>query len=285
MVCLGVLIGIGVHVVLSQPEARRRSTGNPKAQGTGSAPLDGTHQGRASRHLTGRAATRVRRRVAKTAYGPLNPPRRPSDGNDPAGWGRFDTTNGRTVYGAATRECAYAEVLSYTRRRLGQTDPLAAAAEGLAAVDGATALAEIVDQEWAERGHLPLGHLPRGWREERAIYRLELPSEGWWVLLESPESIAAIERALPGQLAACGVADLDVAVLRGANRAATVLMAARVRGLILDDASRPHGIRFSSRHATGDCWAFWLRHVDAGSTAASEPPAAGRRQPPHRRRR
>jgi hypothetical protein len=67
------------------------------------------------------------------------------------------------------------------------------------------------------------------------------------------------------------VADLDVAVLRGANRAATVLMAARVRGLILDDASRPHGIRFSSRHATGDCWAFWLRHVDAGSTAASEP--------------
>lgn len=76
---------------------------------------------------------------------------------------------------------------------------------------------------------MPPGHLARGWHAERAVYRLALPSDGWWVLLEHPDSLAAIEFALGEHLASGGVSALDVAVLRGGQREATVLMAGWIR--------------------------------------------------------
>ena len=45
------------------------------------------------------------------------------------------------------------------------------------------------------------------------------------MLLEHPHSIAAAEAALGDELASVGVGELDVGVLRGANRDATVLLA------------------------------------------------------------
>lgn len=143
-------------------------------------------------------------RVAKVAYGPLGPLPRPVDPHgDPASWGRFDTRGGRALYVAATRECAYAEVLAYLRRWLGQADSLAKDAAFLGLTQGE--LAAIIEEEWTGRGHMRPGHLPEGWRVERALYHLVLPTAGWWVLLEHPTSIAAAEAALGDSLASVGI--------------------------------------------------------------------------------
>lgn len=210
------------------------------------------------------AASETGWRIAKTSYGPLNPPLRSNDPDaDPASWGRFDTRGGRTVYLAATRECAFAEVLAYQRRKLGERDSLAkdAAFLGLEVAD----LVATVEHEWQDRGHPPPGHVGKGWRTERAMYEIPLPDKGWWVLLEHPDSIAAAEAALEDQLASVGVGELDVAVLRGHNRDATVLLASWVCDAVLDDGSKAHGIRFESRHATGGVWAHWIRPDGRGS--------------------
>jgi hypothetical protein len=195
-------------------------------------------------------------RIATTSYGPLNPPLRSGDRRDCAGWGRFDIPGGRTAYLAESRECAYAEVLAYYRRRIGDRDSLSKDAAFLELTDDA--LAALIEAEWATRGHVAPGHLPAGWRTSRTIYRIELPSSGWWVVLEHPDSIASAEAALGAELEAEGIDALDVAVLRGSNRAVTVLLADWVRQSLLDDGSAPHGISYQSRHATGGAWAYWL---------------------------
>lgn len=208
-------------------------------------------------------------RVARTAYGPLNPPLRPTDGGDARDWGRFDTRGGRTLYGAASREGAYAEVLAAFKRRLGVSDPLAGAAAGLDDLDGTNGLITLIEDEWASHGHMHLGHLPRGWRAARALYELRLPKQGWWVELEHPDSLAAAEDILGARLAELGVESLTVATLRGEEREVTALIARWLRALVLDDGDQAHGIRFGSKHATGTCWAYWLRQVH-GHPVASE---------------
>ena len=72
-------------------------------------------------------------RVALSSYGALNPPVRGPVGADVSSWSRYDTHDGRTVYTAATRGCAFDEVLAGFRRRPGDRDSLArdAAAVGL----------------------------------------------------------------------------------------------------------------------------------------------------------
>ncbi|MHB1475467.1 MAG: hypothetical protein ACYCV4_17955 [Dermatophilaceae bacterium] len=134
-----------------------------------------------------------------------------------------------------------------------------------------TGLADIVEAEWLVRGHMHPGHLARGWRTERTLYQLDLTDTGWWVFLEHPDSLAAAEAALGDRLASVGVGELDAAVLRGANRDATVLLADWIRGVLLDDDSSAHGIRYDSRHATGHAWAWWMRRVDDGHDRATEP--------------
>ena len=208
-------------------------------------------------------------RVAKTSYGPLSPPVRATEPDaDRSGWGRWDTHGGRTVYAAGTLECAFAEVLAYYRRRLGTGDPLTADAAFLRM--SATEFVALIEAEWQQRGHLPPGHLAQGWRHDRAVYRLELPSRGWWVLLEHPASMAAAEVALGERLAAVGIGALDVAVLRGDRRQATVLLADWVSNLTLEDGSAAHGIQYDSRHATGAAWAYWLRRVADDHAAGAE---------------
>lgn len=50
-------------------------------------------------------------RVARKAYGPLNPPVR-GRASPEEDWSRWDT-QGRTVYGGSTEKCAFMEVLAY----------------------------------------------------------------------------------------------------------------------------------------------------------------------------
>lgn len=207
-------------------------------------------------------------RVAKTAYGPLSPPPRPAENDvDRAGWGRFDVPGARTVYAGSTAECAYAEVLAYYRRRLGDRDPLAADAAAVGLTP--TELAAAVTAEWADRGHMRPGELAVGWRAERSLYRLRLPANGWWVQLEHPDSMAAIETALDTTLDELGVAALDVAVLRGPARLVTTTIATWIHHQTLDTDASALGIWYSSRWATGPAFAQWLPAATTPETAGT----------------
>jgi len=207
-------------------------------------------------------------RVASSSYGALNPPVRGLVGSDVLSWSRHDTYGGRTVYTASTRRCAFDEVLAGFRRRLGTTDSLVkdAAAVGLTVAEFIAAM----EQDWASLGVLYPGHVPAVWRTGRLMFTVTLPTAGWWVALDAPESIAAIRSELGDRLALLGVTDLDLTVLYGGNRAATVQIADWVRSITVDDDTRPHGIVYRSRHAGGDVHAYWLRAVDAGLPLSSE---------------
>ena len=128
-----------------------------------------------------------------------------------------------------------------------------------------------VDQDWAELGVMLPGHLPRAWRTARLLYTVTHPRSGWWVMLDTTESIAAVRAALGERLAAGGVTDVDLALLHGPDRPVTVQIAGWVRAAVLDDGTAPHGIVYRSRHAGGDVHAYWLRRLDAGDPAGSEP--------------
>jgi len=204
-------------------------------------------------HLQSATTGGLSLRIARSSRGPLSPP--PRQGTPDASWSRYDVA-GSTVYTAETRETAYAEVLAYTKRRLGQRDPLAedAAAIGLS-LDEFT---DLVGQEWSERQHMGMGHLPASWRIERLLYSITLPAQGWWIDVEHPDSIAAIETALEPDLAALNVGALTVAALRGEDRRITTTVACWAHGLLLDNDTLPLGITYGSKHGTGRCWAYWL---------------------------
>lgn len=199
------------------------------------------------------AAAPTTYRVARSSRGPLDPPRRA--GEPDASWSRYDVP-GRTVYLAETAECAYAEVLAYAKRRLGERDPLTqdAAAAGLSLAE----FTELVGAEWADRQHMGVGHLPSSWRIERLLYRCTPPGSGWWVDIEHPDSLAAAETALEHELAAQGLPALTIGVLRGDDRRATTTVARWVQAQHLDDGSTPAGVAYYSKHGTGRCWAYWL---------------------------
>jgi hypothetical protein len=168
-------------------------------------------------------------RVALSSYGPLNPPVRGPVGSDVSSWSRYDTYDGRTVYTASTRGCAFDEVLAGFRRRLGTRDSLArdAAAVGLSVPE----FLRAVDEDWAELGVMFPGHLPRAWRTARLLYTVTHPRSGWWVILDTAESIAVIRSAVGERLAVGGVTDVDLALLHGPDRPATVEIASWVRNL------------------------------------------------------
>lgn len=115
------------------------------------------------------------------------------------------------------------------------------------------------------------GHLPRAWRTARLLYTATHPRSGWWVMLDTAESIGVIRSALGERLGVGGVIDIDLALLHGPDRPATVEIADWVRSAALDDGTAPHGIVYRSRHAGGDVYAYWLRRLDSEHPAAAEP--------------
>jgi hypothetical protein len=177
-----------------------------------------------------------------------------------------------TRAGRSTRRrpggCAFDEVLAGFRRRLGERDPLVkdADAVGLTVAEFLAA----VEEDWRDLGVAYPGVLPAAWRTGRLMFTVTLPERGWWVALDAPESLAAV-RAEPGdRLALFGVTDLDLTLLYGGNREATVQIADWVRSAILDDDTRPHGTVYRSRHAGGDVHAYWMRAVDHGLPVTDE---------------
>lgn len=193
-------------------------------------------------------------RVAQPWYGPLSAPER-TVRSARRRWGRYDTL-GRTLYIASDEETAFAEVLSAFKRQIGAHDPLEkdAAALGLTRDD----FLEIVSEDWQESAFMGVGAVPRQWRADRRLYRVGLQSPGWWIDVEHPDSLAAIEELVAEVLERFGVRALTTAVLRGENRIVTTAIARVLRSTTTDDGTTPRGIQFGSKWGGGWCRAVWL---------------------------
>ncbi|NWL32089.1 RES domain-containing protein [Paenarthrobacter nitroguajacolicus] len=197
-------------------------------------------------------------RVQKSSYPALSAPAR-SDETDRMAWGRYDTI-GTTLYLAQTAECAFSECLAPFKRAIGTTDPLQKDADALEM--SLEDFYEEVASQWQEKSFMYSGTLPRIWRTERQLHIVELPFPGWWIDVEHPETMAAVEAAIPDTLKDLGVAHVDTGLLRSNRREVTTAIADHLRELVLFDGSYAHGIRFGSRHGGFVNWAVWLRNHD-----------------------
>ena len=192
-------------------------------------------------------------KVGKTIYNPLTALTRSPDQHRDE-WSRYDVVLRQTVYLAETRECAYAEVLASFKRPAGSDDPLAKDAEALGM--SVEEFIEEIAAEWAERDFMGLGSVPAGWRHDRGMYVIELPSDGWWIDIEHPDSIAALEVHGGSTMRMHDVTALTTAHLRGDNRSLTTTLAEYAYRAPLDDGTYPRGIHFGSKHG-----AYWCKAV------------------------
>lgn len=169
--------------------------------------------------------------------------------------GRFDTL-GSTLYFADSRTCAYAEVLTGFRKK---RDAVARAVAN-AGYTGAQ-VDEFIDtviEQAHENGRNPPWAIPVAWQMDRSIYEVRLPSQGWWVVIDHPDTLQALA-ALAPQLGLVFSGDIE-----GEDRALTTSIAQEIRDAMLDDGSYALGIHFRSKTRMGRCWAYWDRRTDAG---------------------
>lgn len=204
-------------------------------------------------------------RIAKESYGPMNPPVRRV--GDRGTWGRYDVINHRTIYAGSPQEGSYAESLAFARPAIDvELQDLFDEDDSFGSIE------DEVLKEWSERHHMPPGQVAAAWRQERKIHQLELPATGWFVEIETADSIAALTRHLAASLSMAGIERLTTAHLRGENRALTTSFAEWIHKQVLDDGSLPLGIVYGSKHDSDwRNWAIWLRAVDDGKSVSSEP--------------
>lgn len=161
-----------------------------------------------------RATGEVVHRVAKPSYGPLNPPVRES-GSDRAEWGRFDVVHRQTVYGGEPEECAYAESLAAFRVAADLREAKAGDLFGGSRRDSRRSVLELIEDEWQTSSHMGPGKMPADWREVRNLYRVSLPTEGWFVDIAHSETVTALNVALPGLLTQAGSRSRSNALMKG----------------------------------------------------------------------
>ena len=213
-------------------------------------------------------------RIQKPSWGPMNPPLRRGDFASVGGWGRWDAAGHRTIYSARPKRYAYQEILAYVAPAptLGTTlmndvfDDVD---------DQAGSVLEAIASEW--EGKMPPRHVARQWRDERMMYELKLPSDGWFIDIGHGDSLAALNSAAgpaAGLLAPTRLLTLED--LFGTDRSLTCEIATRLHGLVLDDGWLAHGIYFQSKWgADGECWAVWLRATDDGNPTAEPTDVSG----------
>lgn len=205
-------------------------------------------------------------RVAKTNHGAINPPPR-NENDSPLGWSRWDTP-GRTIYGGTTAVGAFVEVLEYIDPGPPPI-PLGELFDDVDALDALT-LDEQIARELPRHGAMQYKSISQGWRQERNLYELRLPADGWFVDVTGADSIAVIGRSQQALLAQCAVDRLTLSQLTDSSDEQKVLttgIAAWIRdSIVLDDGSRPHGIVYPSKWgSTLRNWAMWLRRTDDGT--------------------
>lgn len=175
----------------------------------------------------------------------------------PDGRGRYDTL-GRTVYFADSPTTALAEVLAPFR------------VQALSLANDAAAIGVDVESyrvrlatELRER-ELPVpGEIPASWQLARSLYRVRMPQSGWWVKMDSPDTLNALSDVMHGVRGQLTLGDVC-----GGDRVLTTQLAQVIRDSILDDDTLPLGISFPSKTAYGRCFAWWNRTADANTNPA-----------------
>ena len=208
-------------------------------------------------------------RVARTQYGPVNPPPRVPGEHPVEDWSRWDTP-GRTIYGCSSATGAFVEVLEYIR-----PDPPATLLSDLfddVEPDDAATFAAQVAKELPQHGAMPYRSISKGWREMRSLYELQLPYSGWFVDITGAESISVLSERLGSTLLAeCEVEHLTLSELTSSSedlKKLTTGIATWIRDrTVLFDGERPLGIVYPSKWGTtlGDNYAMWLRRTDDGT--------------------
>ncbi|MEP7765141.1 hypothetical protein [Sanguibacter sp. 25GB23B1] len=182
--------------------------------------------------------------------------------------GRFDTI-GRTVYFGDSPECCFAETLQAFRK-----NRQALAADAQAAGQDVDEYVRDVTQDALDNGLDTPWAVSVDWQMERSLLPIRMPLEGWWVLIDHPDTLNTLNDALAADLRSVGVTLLTSSIATGENRAATTLIAQHVRDLVLDDGSQPLGISFPSKTGYGRCLAWWNRREDDGLLPADEGPSS-----------
>jgi hypothetical protein len=206
----------------------------------------------------------------------MAPLKRPLD-DDPRHWGRYDVAGHSTIYVASTPEGAYAESLASQRiPNTLKTVRLSDVFDDAESSDSPDTLIDAIHKEWQHLfGGMTPGKIVFGWRDARLEYPMTLPQDGWVVDIEASSSLAVINANIRSKLGDLGVDHLTAGDLRGEDRPVTTAIAGWVHAQVLDDGSLPHGIVYGSKHGTDyKCWAIWLRLVDDGKDATSEPTGA-----------
>jgi hypothetical protein len=128
-------------------------------------------------------------------------------------------------------------------------------------------LAEVIGEEWTERGFMRVGDIPADWRLRRGAVRVRFPeaankSFATGVRFVDIESVHTREALLPDfepLLRFYGYPDLDVAVVRGHDRRVTRYISQWAYEQVDDDEHPLYaGIRYLSRlNSEWECWAVF----------------------------
>lgn len=196
-----------------------------------------------------RAHAQTAWRVQKTVHGALNPLSRDLS-SDRTAWGRWDLPGGRTVYAADRRDGAYIETLQ-TFHHTPQTSPKLADLFDDEVDDHATLLDQVT-LDWNQQfGAFAPGLMPQGWRDDRTLYELQLPADGWFVDVQQTTTLAALGRVMGRSL--------TLAEISGSDRTLTTTIATTVHSLQLDDGTSPIGFQYYSKWGVDHlCYALWL---------------------------
>ncbi|HEY8310453.1 MAG TPA: hypothetical protein VIG47_07850, partial [Gemmatimonadaceae bacterium] len=204
--------------------------------------------------------------MAKSSYGPLNPPFR--DGSKRRAWNRWDTP-GRTVYASDSVQTAYIEGLAWANEEATAHDRAIRKTAEFFDVSVRAARA-MVEADWLKAGNMQPGWLPTVWRDGRRMYAITFP-DGWWVDAESSDTLSAVSASLEDILLKWGITGtLTMSELTSNDRKLTTRIATWLREEVtLDDGTQPLGIQFPSKYgrsgeAAGTSWAYWMRAIDAG---------------------
>lgn len=110
------------------------------------------------------------------------------------------------------------------------------------------------------------------WQMSRSLHRVTMPATGWWIQVDSKDTLNRLGLDLAEPLKNAGVDMLTLSGTTSEGRAVTTILAEHIRSQTLFDGSRPLGIEFSSKTGYGTCWAWWDRRSDDGLTPGQNDP-------------
>lgn len=128
--------------------------------------------------------------------------------------------------------------------------------EVLARLRPSPVLAALVADDWREMGVMQPGQVPRDWRERRNASEVSLPDSLPFLDVDAQATHQFLRTELALGLSSLGYQDLDIGMVRGADRRVTQMISrwAYMQGLP-EENPRYAGLRYKSR--VDDDWECW----------------------------